>query len=208
MSDAVAEPATQAGARTTPKRAYTRRTAADAKNQGASSSGDRAESPRVDQGEEVLSRKSRGELMAGGLFDIPRHRRKPGWDYQGWTLTVHGEPITGPGLSQADAYSQGWRPVPASEIPELVEPGSTATNIVRNGQILMWRPLHLTQDARREDYEAAEQQRRDRIEGALSGKPRGVEGLANIRGVEPRPLELHVEGEMGSYASSPLRRRE
>ena len=67
-------------------------------------------------------------------------------------------------------------------------------------------PIHLTQQAKAEDYEAAKQQERDRIQGALEGRPARVEGLRDVRGVVPVPLEMTIEGEAGAYDRSPLSR--
>lgn len=187
------------------KRTHVPKTAADVRHAGvtASMSAERAAPIRDTSGEEPLTRKSRNERQVGS-FDLPPHRRKRGWDYQWITVSVHGQPVEPAAI--AEYFEGGWRPVPATEFPELLPPGTNTETIDRFGSRLFWRPIHLTQQAKAEDYEAAKQQERDRIQGALEGRPARVEGLRDVRGVVPVPLEMTIEGEAGAYDRSPLSR--
>ena len=194
----MSESAAATAATPRPKRAYNRRTGTDAKSVGVKPNvppqfeQTAAANPIRDHtSDEQVGRKSRGERMVGAL-DVPAHRKRRGWSYQFVTITIHGQPADPSTL--IDTYEGGWRPVPAKEIPELCVPGVTTEFIELRGQRLYWRPEYLTQEAKREDKEAADQQVRDRVQGALEGRPHGVEGLANVRGVIPRTLETTVEG--------------
>lgn len=152
---------------------------------------------------ETVTRKSRGERTLN-FFDIPQRLKKPGVDYQWVTTSVMQQPVDNGDL--ASFYDGGWRPVLASDMPAMRAPGDTATTIDRRGQRLHYRPMALTQEALREDYNEAVQMQRDRMEGAQGGSVRGSGGgLDNVRGVRPVPLGLDVQGEIGSYASDPLR---
>lgn len=52
-------------------------------------------------------------------------------------------------------HDQGWRNVPHSMFPERFAPAGTEGPVVVNDMILMERPMRLTVQARREDYERA-----------------------------------------------------
>ena len=191
----------RAGQRTAPPRTEVDAAQAGAHNQPRD--GDRAEPIREEETDEVLTRKSRGERSVEWNH-VPASLRKRGWDYQWFVTSVMNEPIDGSVL--AEAHEGGWRPVKAADMPTMLAPGDTSSTINRRGQRLYTRPIHLTQEAREEDYQAAEQMRRDRIQGALDGKPRNVEGVANIRGVRAVPLQIDVQSEIGAYDTSPLAR--
>ena len=86
-----------------------------------------------------------------------------------------------------------WR-----DVPQPWQPGAkSGDQVTRYGQALYTRPMHLTEQARSEDFEAAERQKRDRVQGAFEGRVSGQEGLADIKGVRPRALGIQIEGEVG-----------
>lgn len=140
-----------------------------------------------------ITRRTRGERNID-RFAVPQTWRKSGWDYQYWVTSVMGEPVEG----TTEIYEGGWRPVFWKDVPKPWSPGAkTEEQIIRGGQALYTRPMHLTNQAKREDYEAAEQQRQDRMRSATQGHIAGGEGLANIKGIRTVPLALEVEGEVG-----------
>ena len=139
----------------------------------------------------------RRDQRSVGMFDLPAHMKKPGWDYQFWVTSVVGAPTEGSDM--ATIYDGGWRPEPNKNWPNVAPPGSDPNApFVRGGQMLFSRPMHLTIEAKQEDYAAADQQVRDRVQGALEGRVHGGEGVANIRGVKPVGLQLEMVGEAGS----------
>lgn len=133
-----------------------------------------------------------------GWADLPKHRRKSGWDYEWKTIRVFNEPVD-PG-DMLEVRNAGWRPERAIDWPELVDPSdSPDMPIERRGQRLYGRPMRLTQEARQEDLAAAYQQQRDRTVAAASGKSavRGEEGIPNGRAVRIVPMEIQIEGVAG-----------
>ncbi len=79
-----------------------------------------------------------------------------------------------------------WKPVPADRHPHLAQDGTKGT-IERSGQILMERPLYLTQEAQREDWETAmgevekkERQLRDTPDGTLTRNHPSVEKVTRL----------------------------
>jgi len=185
------------------KRTAPKRTARDAATQGraAVDHGDERAAPtREQEPEERLTRVSR-EARQTGTFDIPHRHRKPGRDYEWKVITVYAEPVDSSVITEA--HEGGWRPERSGDWPGLMPPGTPATaTIDRLGQRLYGRPMTLTMEARDEDYRAAEQQKRDRIQGALSGRPSGVEGLSDIKGIRPVGQSIVVEGEVGVHAGA------
>lgn len=101
-------------------------------------------------------------------FHIPPDQIPDGTSYQWNNYTVFG--MQNP---SADAHMQmqGWVPVPAERHPHLVPVGYTGPIVVK-GQILMERPIELTQEALQEDYNRAVGEVR-RKEEQLYGTPQG-----------------------------------
>lgn len=184
------------------------RTAADAARTGVAASGVEASvedrrAPGRDTGEEItrVSRSARST----DRFSIPGNWKRPGWDYEFKTHVVLGQPVDSSNL--AEIQEGGWRPVFWRDVPQPWNPGAKPNDqVTRYGQGLYTRPLRLTQEAQREEYAAAEQQKRDRVIGALEGRVAGQEGLADIRGVRPVPIEINVEGEVGVKAQQSRQR--
>lgn len=133
-------------------------------------------------------------------FDLPMQRRKPGWDYKWEAITIMGQRVDRAVLR--DAHKAGWRPEKAKDWPELME-GYVGTfdpegPVEEGGQMLMGRPLHLSQEAQLETYNKAKMQERDRMQAASTGQGvGGQEGLANIRGVQVRNSSLEVQLAVG-----------
>ena len=100
-------------------------------------------------------------------YDIPKALQRAGWDYQYWPVRVTGEP-TDPSVAVA-IREGGWRPCSPKDFPTLVPPGWDKPYIERGAQILYQRPMYLTQEARAADIKKAEDQRYDKLKGALAG---------------------------------------
>lgn len=181
-----------------PKRTAQARTAEDAGRAGTASPSSTQEADRGrDAGGEhgEITRRSRTQRSVD-TFAIPDNWKKSGWDYQYWVTTVLGQPVE---LS-AEIHEGGWRPLHWKDVPKPWSPGAVAgEQIARGGQALYTRPMKLTQQAQREEYNAAEQQKRDRVQSALEGKVSGQEGIADIKGVVPRAQVVSVEGEVGTH---------
>lgn len=158
-----------------------------------------AEQDRGRQPEErhEITRRSRSERSVD-RFAVPDNWKKRGWDYQFWVYSVLNQPVEG----TTEIWEGGWRPVYWRDVPKPWAPDAKADEqIARGGQLLYLRPMELTQQARNEEYQAAEQQKRDRIQSALEGRVSGQEGIADIKGVRPVALGLSVEGEVGTQSS-------
>jgi hypothetical protein len=177
---------------------FIRRTKQDAKDAGPAL-GDQllADMPRVDADEAgSITRMSLADRQIT-TFDLPRHRRKPGWDYKWEVITVMGVKVDRSVLR--DSHRAGWRPEKARDWPELAEGSQPDDAIEEGGQMLMGRPIHLSNEAQVEGYNRAKQQEKDRMLAAAGGHVAGgQEGLANIRGVEVRNPSLQVELAIGS----------
>lgn len=176
------------------------RTATDAARAGVGSDSrpaERAQSVRESAPQEVITRVRRDDRDSGWA-DLPKHSRKPGWDYEYKTIRVYNEPVD-PG-EMLEIRNAGWRPEKAIDWPDLVEPGASPdAPIERRGQRLYGRPMRLTQEARQEDLAAAYQQQRDKTMAAASGKSavRGEDGIPNGRGVRSVPISVEIEGLAG-----------
>jgi hypothetical protein len=157
----------------------------------------RAEPPRVDADmAPEITRQSLEERQIT-TFDLPSHRKKPGWDYQWQVVTVYGEKVDRSILR--DAHKAGWRPEKAKDWPELAEGLKPDDPLEEGGQMLLGRPMRLSNEAQLETYNKAKAQERDRMQAAMGGQAMGGhEGLANIRGVEVRNPSLQVELAIGS----------
>ena len=125
-------------------------------------------------------------------YDIPQRLKKPGWDYQWWAIRVMGEPVDASEL--VEAREGGWRPVPAESMKELVPPDWNKPHIERGGQVLYMRPMYLTEEARAEDLKLAEDQRYDKLKGALAGP-------AELAKIAPRIVDkMEIYGSVGNVA--------
>lgn len=122
-------------------------------------------SQAVGRNGEVLSRQ---RTQTGDIFEIPRSLIPDGWDYQWCAVSVTGntEILLDQNLMMAE---NGWRPVPAERYPGRFMPVGHKGSIVRGGQMLMERPLVLSEEARAEDIKAAHQLISDRNESLKLG---------------------------------------
>jgi hypothetical protein len=178
------------------KRMVHTRNVADAKAAPAPTEAKRADVAREDLShmpEEQLTRRSREERDAGAL-DVPRHMKKPGWDYEYKSIRCLGQPTDG---SDFRLWAeQGWRPVMGHDMPKLLAPGEELNQPIETmGCRLYTRPMSLTMQAKEEDYATAMQQRHDKAMQAATG--RGDQGIPNQRGLKSVPVEIQMEELMG-----------
>lgn len=107
-------------------------------------------SPQEDT-EERLMRVSRRQ----DKFFIDPRLIPDGWSYEWKRVSVYGQPDPD---HMINLKSNHWRPVPLARHPNMM-PGISkdgeTTAIIKDGQMLMERPLYLTIDAQQEDYEIA-----------------------------------------------------
>lgn len=143
--------------------------------------------------EPTQTRRTRTE-GSGNWAEIPDKYRRPGWDYEYKTSRVNGADVDSSELSAV--YEQGWRPVLARSMPDLVGPGYAGKHVQRYGQILYTRPMTLTSEARAEDYAIAETQKQDKLQAA-SAVPTARPGLIN-----PFKNEMTIEGVVGVHRKS------
>lgn len=150
--------------------------------------------PEANDVREVLRRRSRFERDTE-LMTFPEHIKKPGWDYQFIAITVLNQPVDGAILRSF--YDQGWRPCLVRDYPSMGLPGTSPDAPVEMlGCRAYERPIHLSMQAKQEDYDWAEQQRRDRTQAAATGvsAKRDEEGIPNRRGIVRVPDGIKVEG--------------
>lgn len=124
-------------------------------------------------------------------FEVPDKLRKPGWDYEFKTQRVMGQEVDA--SEQVEIYEGGWRPVKASEMRALCPPGWDRPFVERRGMVLYTRPAHLSAEAKREDYEKAERQKRDKLQAALAG------GGESSKYTERKIDKLEISGEVGQH---------
>lgn len=115
-------------------------------------------------------RAHRGNMDEGvDKFYIDPRAIPDGWSYEWKTLTVYGKDNPSYQVSLARA---GWEPVPAHRHPEMMPEGWQGESIERDGQILMERPLEITNEAKANELRKARNQVRQK-EAQLNGQPAG-----------------------------------
>ena len=102
--------------------------------------------------------RSRKATVAEDPFYINREEIPEGLDYEWKRWSVGG--VHDP-FYIAQQRQQGWEPVPPKRHPNWVPPGYKEPHIVKGGQILMDRPMELTNDAKRELRDLSKQQVRE-----------------------------------------------
>jgi hypothetical protein len=92
-----------------------------------------------------------------------------GWSYEWKTLTVLGK--ENPGYQVSLAH-RGWEAVPRTRHPEMMPENHRGETIERDGQILMERPLEITNEVKAHEYRKAREQVRGK-ELQLGAAPGG-----------------------------------
>lgn len=145
---------------------------------------------RAPQRPASLRRTPTGRLPVGDdMFWYDESARPEGFTYQWNAVAVIGnEDIVS--RQMASMMRNGWTPVPASRHPELhgfKKPGPE-DHIIIGGQMLMERPVEMTEEAREEDYQRAVGQVRQNNERLqISGdkelprRTRDGQSMASIR---------------------------
>lgn len=125
-------------------------------------------------------------------FEIPPELIPEGWSYQWNAVSAFGNTDVLLDINMS-MHENGWRPVPAERHPGRFVPAGTKGAVIRGGQMLMERPLALTEEARREDMVVAQSQIRDRNEAIMGRRanlarsmPDGFSMGANYRGAGAR----------------------
>ena len=88
-------------------------------------------------------------------FYIPIEEIPEGLSYEWKRWSVVGEHNP---FYIAQMREQGWEPVPPKRHPHWVPPGYNEPHIIKDGMILMDRPMELTEEARREQRQLAKKQ--------------------------------------------------
>lgn len=140
-----------------------------------------------------LTRRSRHDGQQNP-YDIPAHLRKPGWDYEYKGDRVMNQPVSTSEI--VGVREAGWRPVPSKDMLEICPPGWDKQYVERDGMTLHMRPMHLTEEARREDYEHAQGIKASRLQASaigaqISRDPRMPAGVTKDG--------LKIQGEVGHH---------
>lgn len=122
-------------------------------------------------------------------FDIPLDEIPEGSSYEWKRFSVTGQSADHDPFYLAGMRRQGWEPVDPRRHPNWVPPGYDKPTIIRDGQILMERPIELTNEARQEQKQLARQQMREAQE-RLGLAPKDTM-TRDFDGVRPR-LEQQV----------------
>lgn len=146
------------------------------------------------------ARRRAAEIMEHGLamdegtdkFEFDRAIIPDGWDYAWKRLTTMGQEDP---AYQVQLSRNGWEPVPASRHPEMMPADWKHSSITRDGQILMQRPMEITDRSRLIERRRALDQVRVK-EAQLNSTPngtfeRGTHPGAPVRvnkGYEPIPI--------------------
>jgi hypothetical protein len=91
-------------------------------------------------------------------FYIPIEEIPEGLSYEWKRFSVYGQQDP---FYLAQMREQGWDPVPPSRHPNWLPPGYNEPHIIKGGQILMDRPIELTEQARAEAFFEANKQIRE-----------------------------------------------
>lgn len=111
----------------------------------------------------------RKSTITENLFDIPIDEIPEGSSYEWKRHSVNGQEDP---FYLAQLREQGWEPVNPKLHPSWLPPGYNQPHIIKGGQILMERPLSLTQEARAENRQLARRQMRE-AEQRLGMTPKG-----------------------------------
>ena len=109
---------------------------------------DRREEAHVpDHVEPRIRTRSRKSTVNENPFDLPMDEIPEGSNYEWkrWSVSGQHDPFY-----IASMRSQGWEPVDPKRHPNWVPPGYNEPHIIKDGQILMERPMELTLEARKE----------------------------------------------------------
>ena len=131
----------------------------------------REEDPRVRAARRAMELREQGSANDEGVdkFYINPAVIPDGWSYEWKRFSVLGKEDPS---YQVSLMHKGWEAVPVSRHPEMMPLGYQGNCIEREGQILMERPLEITNDAKTRDLRNARAQVRGKEE-QLGGAPAG-----------------------------------
>lgn len=117
-------------------------------------------------------------------FHIPEEEIPEGLSYEWkrWSVSGQHDPFY-----IASMREQGWEPVPPKRHPNWVPPGYNEPSIIKDGMILMDRPMELTLDAKKEIRQLSRQQVRE-AEQRLGMTPKG-ELTRDFDGARPKVVK-------------------
>jgi len=102
-------------------------------------------------------------------FDVPLSFIPNGWGYQWNAVTTYGNSEVFQ-AQNLEFHQNGWRPVPAARHDGFFMPKGHSGPVIVRGQMLMERPMALTEEARDEQENLAKQQMRDRDAALMGGR--------------------------------------
>lgn len=117
-------------------------------------------------------------------FDLPKDEIPEGSSYEWKRFSVSGQSADHDPFYLASMRRQGWEPVDPRRHPNWVPPGYDKPHIIRDGLILMERPIELTNEARLEQKNLARQQMREAQE-RLGMAPKDTM-TRDFEGIRPR----------------------
>jgi hypothetical protein len=131
----------------------------------------------------VRTRQSHATARANP-FDLPKDEIPEGSSYEWKRFSVMGQSADHDPFYLSEMRRQGWEPVDPRRHPNWVPPGYDKPTIIRDGLILMERPIELTNDARQEQKQMARAQMREAQE-RLGLAPRDTM-TRDFDGIRPR----------------------
>lgn len=137
----------------------------------------------------VRTRQSHATAQANP-FDLPKDEIPEGSSYEWKRFSVSGQSADHNPFYLASMRSQGWEPVDPRRHPNWVPPRYDKPNIIRDGLILMERPVELTNEARQEQEGLARKQMRIAKE-RLGLAPKDTM-TRDFEGVRPRIQQEYV----------------
>lgn len=137
----------------------------------------------------VRTRQSHATAQANP-FDLPKDEIPEGSSYEWKRFSVSGQSADHDPFYLASMRRQGWEPVDPRRHPNWVPPGYDKTSIIRDGQILMERPIELTNEARQEQKQMARQQMREAQE-RLGLAPKDTM-TRDFEGIRPRVQQEYM----------------
>lgn len=126
-------------------------------------------------------------------FHIPPEIIPDGWDYQWVTFSVYGQEQTANLVSMQE---NGWTPVPADRHAGMFMPAEHKGSIIRDGLMLVERPMALTIEARQEEH------RKSRTQSNDARRLFGMRGAPEKGFVTDTPTARRVNGVTTSYEST------
>lgn len=126
----------------------------------------------------------RKTTISDDIFYIPLDEIPEGSSYEWKRWSVHGQEDP---FYISSMREQGWEPVKPERHPSWLPPGYREPHIIKGGQILMERPMELTQEARAEQRSLSKRQVRE-AEQRLGMTPRDT-GTREHPGVRPQVVK-------------------